>query len=621
MTASSSQHWREQLLPGPAASTGYRTVLMVGTTGAGKTTLIRQLIGTDPVQEPFPATSTFKTTTAETEVLCAPGDYYAVAVFAERQKVRDAIEDCVAACAQALADGRPRQVARDALAAHTDERLRLEYVLGAEWLDAAVNTVESALQTDPPAEGEDLAPRVNVDPVLSGLVDHLLADVNARFATLRYGQLLTEEDATWPRCWRFTTDERATLWAGTRRLTSNERGSHGTLLSPLVEAIRVRGPLHPTWANEIPYLMVVDTEGLGHVPITASSLPVGVLEQLDRADRIVVVDDATHPMQAGPLAALRQLVMAGQLDKLALCFTHADELKGPNIASTADRLAVLRRSVNQAVGSLREELGETAWHGLSRQLDGHLFMFGHLQRRLDSRVEVDANVVEELRELLQWLRAEAVPIDTSSYRPAYRLNDLRSRLLVVTDEFAAAWPDLLKRTQWRQVQALCRRVASGDDGYGELQPVAQLTARLLDAVRDFAEHPLRWAGVTPADEEQLAVFDQFTRSVASAVLVAARAALADRHREHWAAVGELTGPSAAASRVDLLDETVFATLSNTNSKDVTLLGDVIDIVRHSAEEHGFDIGDVVVPAGGMFDRGLPALGAQRRAGLPQRRGA
>ena len=617
VTAASSQFWREQLLPGPAASTGYRTVLLVGTTGAGKTTLIRQLIGTDPVSEPFPATSTFKTTTAETEILCAPGDYYAVAVFAERGRVRSAIEDCVVAAAQALADGRPREVARDALAAHTDERLRLEYVLGSDWLDAAVATVEAALAAEPPEPQDDMGPRVASDPALQALINHLLADVAARFTSLRYGQLLTEEDETWPRCWRFTTDERATLWAGTRRLASNERGSHGTLLSPLVEAIRVRGPLHPTWASEIPYLMVVDTEGLGHVPTTAASLPVAVLEQLERADRIIVVDDATHPMQAAPLAALRQLVMAGQLDKLALCFTHADELVGPNISGPVDRLAVLRRAVNQAVASLRDELGETAWPGLSRQLDSHLFVFGHLNRRLDTRVGVEADAVAELLRLLEWLRAEAAVIDTSSFRPAYRMGDLRSRLMVVAEQFAAAWPELLQRTQWRQVQALCRRVGSGDDGYGDLQPVGQLTALLLDAIRDFTEHPLRWAGVTPADEQQLVVYDQFCRSVASEVLAATRTALAHRHRDRWAAAGELAGPAASSARVGLLTESVFATLTRTAHGEPGLLADVIDLVRSAAQRAGFDIGDVVVPAGDVFGRGSRPDGP----GLFQCRGA
>lgn len=39
---------REERIPLPTRDDGYRTVLLLGTTGAGKTTLVRQMLGTDP---------------------------------------------------------------------------------------------------------------------------------------------------------------------------------------------------------------------------------------------------------------------------------------------------------------------------------------------------------------------------------------------------------------------------------------------------------------------------------------------------------------------------------------------------------------------------------------------
>jgi len=47
---------RERLLPLPSKDEGYARVQFVGTTGAGKTTVVRQLLGTDPVKERFPST-------------------------------------------------------------------------------------------------------------------------------------------------------------------------------------------------------------------------------------------------------------------------------------------------------------------------------------------------------------------------------------------------------------------------------------------------------------------------------------------------------------------------------------------------------------------------------------
>jgi septin family protein len=97
---------REMVLPGPSQTTGYRTILVIGTTGAGKSTLIRQLMGTSG-PEAFPATSASKTTVAETELLLAPGDYYAVATFMPLVEIRAYVEENVVAAALAIFDDRP----------------------------------------------------------------------------------------------------------------------------------------------------------------------------------------------------------------------------------------------------------------------------------------------------------------------------------------------------------------------------------------------------------------------------------------------------------------------------------------------------------------------------------
>ena len=105
---------REMVLPGPSQTTGYRTILVIGTTGAGKSTLIRQLMGTSG-PEAFPATSASKTTVAETELLLAPGDYYAVATFMPLVEVRAYVEENVVAAALAIFDDRPGAEVRSRL--------------------------------------------------------------------------------------------------------------------------------------------------------------------------------------------------------------------------------------------------------------------------------------------------------------------------------------------------------------------------------------------------------------------------------------------------------------------------------------------------------------------------
>ena len=54
---SDARSLRDKFLPFPKRDDGYAKVVLIGVPGAGKTTLVRQLIGTHPKREAFPSTS------------------------------------------------------------------------------------------------------------------------------------------------------------------------------------------------------------------------------------------------------------------------------------------------------------------------------------------------------------------------------------------------------------------------------------------------------------------------------------------------------------------------------------------------------------------------------------
>lgn len=87
---------RDSVLPLPTRDDGYRRVLMLGTAGAGKTTVVRQLLGTNPRTERFPSTSTAKTTVADTEIIPSDEPFFRAAVtFMPREEVEDHLLDNV----------------------------------------------------------------------------------------------------------------------------------------------------------------------------------------------------------------------------------------------------------------------------------------------------------------------------------------------------------------------------------------------------------------------------------------------------------------------------------------------------------------------------------------------
>ena len=321
---------REDEMPLPGREEGYSRVMLIGTTGAGKTSLLRQLIGSHPTNDRFPSTSTGKTTIADIEVITAPGEFETVVTFFPRRLIRTLVAESVSeACKTAWRDRSDERVMRDLLN-HRDQRFRLGYLLGAwspgkaeaeeeDWgdekaedeLDGELDAVSlptaeerAAMQSvleqylaairdlvgnadaelsealgEPLKEmkGDDqeaaidlLADRVEELPGHAELVDSISEEVLQRFGHLAQGTLTRR--AGWPEKWTFASADRDAFMRQIRWLSSNYYKAYGRLLTPVVQGIRVRGPFLPAFAGDLPKVVLMDGEGLGHTPESAANV-------------------------------------------------------------------------------------------------------------------------------------------------------------------------------------------------------------------------------------------------------------------------------------------------------------------------------------------------------------
>ena len=118
---------RESGIPLPTRDDGYSTLMLVGTIGAGKTTVLRRIIGS----ERFPSTSTARTTTADIEIIAGDGPYKTIVTFMDPREARDEIEKCLHnACRVAATDAEDNRIA-GLLLSPPEQRFRLSYPLGA----------------------------------------------------------------------------------------------------------------------------------------------------------------------------------------------------------------------------------------------------------------------------------------------------------------------------------------------------------------------------------------------------------------------------------------------------------------------------------------------------------
>lgn len=488
---------RESLIPLPGRDEGYSRVLLVGTTGAGKTSLVRQLIGTDPDEDRFPSTSTAKTTIADTEVIIASGAYRAAVTFFSEADTRAGIEECVFnACAAVLEDESDDRI-MERLLNHPDQRLRISYVLGGwkrgkaakeptiddDWdfggedeagetqptnEDDAVPTTEAIihqqrLQTylqrvnelveqvaeplldqlgidfdsanpdDQDAALELIESEVGQSYQFSDLVNDIIDDILSRVDLVKAGDFERKRSG-WPVRWTFETEDRDEFIKQVRWFSSNYAPSFGRLLTPLVDGVRVSGPFEPSFTDGLPRIVLIDGQGLGHTADSTASVTTKITRRFAEVDVIVLVDNAEQPMQASPLAVLSAVGTSGHYGKLSVAFTHFDQIKGDNLPGPAEKRQHVMASVRNGVGSLKEVIGGGVANSLLRAVEQDAFMMGNLHTG-----KLPGAVKAELRRLVERCMKAVAPPKVPDAAPVYNLLGLDFAIQAATQKFHDQW--------------------------------------------------------------------------------------------------------------------------------------------------------------------------------------
>jgi GTPase Era involved in 16S rRNA processing len=547
---------RENNLPLPTRGQGYARVLLMGVPGAGKTTLIRQLIGSHPQRDRFPSTSVNRTTTFPMELVMKPGGYEAVTTFMSEHEARFEVEECVASAVIEGVSNPRKQVAR-AFLEKSDMRFRLKYLLGDIPEESTLNDYDP-YEDDESSENDLLTPertmvsseeanvfqatvqsyldrimaisatqKASVEEALDVMLSHMPAeDRNAALDLIQEQAFESDEfialvadileelrakfdfvgvgdfDKTttgWPISWRCKADEseRVGFIDDLRFFSGISVQSWGKLLTPLVNGMRVAGPFHPMWSVDQPRLVLFDTEGVGHKASATADLPDHVVSMLSAADVLLVIESAKNAMtNLATGKMLEAIVNAGQTQKLAVVFTHMDVVGGENLRGSA-KFAHIFGGVRNVV---ENQVSKTVSSDASRYLLGHLEKSTFFLGKLDSYEARPARL--ELNKLLERLMEAQPPIFKPVAFPGYSSDKLAFAIQDAASVFREQWrvilgfkphPDVTE-SHWQTIKALSRRYAEGwDDGF-ILQPTSNLLFSLSSAISKFLESPLDWTG-------------------------------------------------------------------------------------------------------------------------------
>lgn len=555
---------RNRHIPLPRTEDGYSSVLLIGTTASGKSTLVRQFLGTHPDSERFPSTAPGRTTVSDQEFILRPeGDFEAVVSFLPQDLVVAKVEDALAEAALVHLQGRsPHEVARLMLSPR-EGRFRLSYALGSAGsmipdtepeiatladdgddeetsLDierasrptripeftqrlieianqvaagiADMREIESSellVGSDRDSAEQDIDTGLRDAAAFTELVDDVLDEIALRFADVSGGEYEGRAGG-WPHAWfiRMPPAQRGEFLSALRSFTGINAAQHGSLLTPLVEGIRVAGPFQPAWMNEgeALRLVLIDGEGVGHNPETLRSLPGTVTDRIVTVDRVLLVDSATQPMLEGPTLVARTLERLGESAKLFMCFTHVDEMKrAENLPTHADKAAHVRDAAREVLHYLAREFGRPHLPELERALDERTFFVAGIDEVVPERARFTRSQLVRLAHALR----QAPPAPSDATVPEYDLDNVVIAIAAAATEYIETYRALLKLPSqrilnpvtWQTAKAGTRYASQfGLDGYGAFRPAADFATMLGERLARCLAAPIAFDPENCTDE-------------------------------------------------------------------------------------------------------------------------
>ena len=565
---------RDKHLPFPPREDGYPRVLLLGVPGAGKTTLVRQLIGSHPDDDRFPSTSVNRTTTCETEVIVGPKEFAAAVTFMSEEEADFEIQQSVSgAVLRAIETTSDADVAK-VLLERSDMRFRLKYMLG-DWPSRDVEddpyqseAEEPIREPDrsplmaSPAEAKILAERLHtyvatirditvrcrhevenlqapLDTLSSDdrttaldwiqelaeqsdayatLVSDILDDFRTKFDGIPFGRL-SKTTTGWPRLWEMSksVSKRKEFLAAVRFFSGIDRRYWGKLFTPLVTGIRVAGPFAPIWATsaESPRLVLIDTEGLGHKADPAFDVPDHIVARFPESDVILLVQKGDAPFSFEGGKALEAIGGAGQSSKTLMVFSRMEEVKGDNIKGWQAKRDYAFNGVRNVINNqIAKSLTQDVARFMLTHLEQNAFYLGLLQNANPEAAR------DELSALLYHLKSVVPSPPLTQTFPEYSFDLLVLALQKGVENFRIPWRAYLglephsevQPLPWQSVKAVSRRYAEGfDDGY-HIRPASKLLNTMTLAIARFLENPVRWEG-NPSLENKRFVLDRIKATV------------------------------------------------------------------------------------------------------------
>ncbi len=512
-------------------------VYLLGDTGAGKTCVVRQLLGT--TDQHFPPARRVRTTVAPTEfIITNEPELKAAFVFKTEEEISrnviEILEEVLKTAAGFSGNGDERANLTDLLGDSSDQRFRLRCFLNEkareDMAEHIVRDIAPRIRTwveseFPAKEDRFTAIELAVEdgPFHSDVEQlhiEILAHIGERIKSVCQHQL----SGLIPETFCFATKIRADFVQRVKDFLSVDEGA----ISPVIEKARIRGSLKSPLIPERTEIVIIDGEGIGHDAREARVLSARHFDYFGISDAIILVENSERPFTGGGKSALGSIAKTGYLPKFYLAFTRLDMVE-----SEQEDREHQKREADKGLRNALHALEDERIQIDKRDLDVRYFS------NMDKPQPDDATCAE-ISALLEAILKKHGEIKARFVVPIYDYELLAGFLVNATASFRKAWGGYSQSGAWQTHRAFAYRMSWKQDEFRWLKPVAEFHDGLVTSIEPFVSKPLRWSEeITDAHKKDCA--ERLRQEISQQLLRRVREDVLEKEHTNWGTAADLRG--------------------------------------------------------------------------------
>ncbi|NQY86175.1 MAG: AAA family ATPase [Colwellia sp.] len=443
------------------ASPNVKKIYLIGCTGAGKTSLVQQIIGSK--KHDFPVTSQRRTTITPTEYLVGKNRAFKTTIILKKeQDVKVEIEDLIqGAILKAKQDNSVIEDVVFELKQSSDARFKLDQMVSNDTFckiaEQIIDTVLPSLKSKNISD-ETLLTEPSVKDTIQLIVKDILVEIETYFNKVcGNGHKLFSEQ---PIVIEGITNKDDFL-NQTKKFLSHEFGS----ISILAEYVRVEGDLLAEWLEPSLDFLLIDGEGIGFsLGEKRDTLSARHYDYFNYCNSIVLVHDVNDPFAAGGHGAIEGLFLNGYQNKFRLVFSKTDKLE------QVDQTAYFRRNLNNLRNALKKEQ----------------IIFSVENKDTYKLSALDKNINDESKKSIQNLLKSIFDAEEKNLTPLeYDFDLLFSNFN--SDALIDVVQGRIENEHWAVIKALSKRLLDSGIEYKNLKPLSWILMFVMREINLFLQ--------------------------------------------------------------------------------------------------------------------------------------